>query len=675
VETASDQVQVSPPEKEDFRPVAVRGVAEILEQHGDWLDSGGEAGIQADFSRENLEGADLIDARLQDALLNKTILRHADLMLADLRGASLLQANLQDANLLGTVFRHSNLQAANLSGATGLLSSQFAGANLFGAVLPADISPSEGLAYVKEVAHKSGLFLISMLLVNALAWLRIFTTKDAALLKNGPALPFLGMQADVPFVPFYLFGPILILILYVCFHLYLQRLWDGAAQLPAIFPDGRSLDERLPWFSRWGARSHSKWLRERRSPLAFLEAGIAMLLLYWVTPATVLLFWGRYLTVQDLRGSIVHVLLVGGAVAAATNFPSMVGKAFGSDLAMPSNAKTSPRRKARKPLMLRVMTPIAVGLFLLLLSIGTILGAPHDTNRTADSKSGGVNTWAADALWSIKYSPYAQLTETEVSTKPSSWSESASAQAKAEDFAQVKGASLNRLQLRYLQAYGAFLVKARLWQADLRNSYLSEADMREANLRQADLRFAVLDRAKLTRASLQETDLRNSNLNRADLQGANLTSTVASSATMMDATLDGANLYKADLRNASLQRASLKQADLREANLESANLTMAILQETYLTSTKLASAQLKRADLSLAILTDADLRNSNLSGADFQGAILRGTDLTGANLQGANLKGAVGVTASQICSAGNLGQVQLDENLQIDVQVLCGNRR
>ena len=76
------------------------------------------------------------------------------------------------------------------------------------------------------------------------------------------------------------------------------------------------------------------------------------------------------------------------------------------------------------------------------------------------------------------------------------------------------GASLNRLQLRYLQAYGAFLVKARLWQADLRNSYLSEADLREANLRQADLQFAVLDRAKLSRASLQETDLRNSNLNR-----------------------------------------------------------------------------------------------------------------------------------------------------------------
>ena len=205
-------------------PLAIRGLAEILEQHADWLDSNGESGIQADFSRENLEGTDLIDARLQDALLNKTILKRADLMLADLRGASLLQANLKDANLLGTVFHQANLQAATLDGATGLLSRQLAGANLFRASLPTDTSPSEGLKYVRAVARKAGWFLVANLLVNALAWLRIFTTRDSQLLRNAPALPFFGLQADVPFIPFYLFGPVVILSLYVCFHLYLQRL-------------------------------------------------------------------------------------------------------------------------------------------------------------------------------------------------------------------------------------------------------------------------------------------------------------------------------------------------------------------------------------------------------------------------------------------------------------------
>jgi uncharacterized protein YjbI with pentapeptide repeats len=647
-------------------PLAIRGVKEVLEQHADWLDSNGESGMQADFSRENLEGADLIDARLQEALLNKTTLKRADLMLADLRGASLLQANLKDTNLLGTVFHQANLQAATLDGATGLLNRQLAGANLLGAILPADTSPSEGLKYVKQVARRAGWFLVAMLFVNALTWLRIFTTRDSQLLSNAPALPFFGLQADVPFVPFYLFGPVVILSLYVCFHLYLQRLWDGAAQLPAIFPDGRSLDTCLPWFARWSARMHSKWLKSTRSPLAFLEAAIAMLLLYWIAPATILLFWGRYLTLEDMRGTSALVLLVVASVTAGLGFPRMVGKAFGADSPRPGNTTKSSRWRA---ILLQSAGPLGVGFILLLLSIGTIQGAPHDFGRTSESRSSGIKSWAAEILWTAGYNPYAQLTEAEVSTKPPAWS------GKDEDVAQVKGASLNRLKLRYIQAYGAFFAKARLWQADLRNAYLSEADLREANLRQADMQFVALDRAKLVRASLQEADLRSVNLNRANLREANLSSAVLSSATLLDAVLDSASLYKADLRNVLLQRASLKQADLREANLENANLTMANLQETYLTSTKLGNAQLKQADLSLAILTEADLRKSDLSGADLQGAILRGADITGANLQGADLRGAVGLTAKQICSAATRAQAQLDENLQREVDSLCANSR
>jgi hypothetical protein len=63
-----------------------------------------------------------------------------------------------------------------------------------------------------------------------------------------------------------------------------------------------------------------------------------MFFLYWVTPAVVLLFWGRYLTLEDLRGTSALVLLVGGAVAAAMNFPRMVGKAFGADSLRPVGA-------------------------------------------------------------------------------------------------------------------------------------------------------------------------------------------------------------------------------------------------------------------------------------------------------------------------------------------------
>jgi uncharacterized protein YjbI with pentapeptide repeats len=643
-----------------------KDLREILENHGLWIDSTGETGNRADFSGKNLAYAELIDARLPDALLHKTNLKGGDLTLADLRGAVLVQANLAEANLLGTQLQQANLQAANMQGATGLLSPQLAGANLFGAVLPESISPLEGLKLVRETAVKAAWLMCLTVLVDGLVWLRIFTTPDSQLVKNSSALPFSALQTTLPFIPFYLFGPVVILCLYLCFQLFMQRLWDGIAQLPAIFPDGRRLDACLPWFARWSARTHFKWLRNSQSPLGFLEAGIAILLLYWVAPATVLLFWGRYMTLEDLRGTTLHILLVVGAITAAMNFPRLAGKAFGPDSPRASIEQKS--SSGRTVLVLRTVPPV-MGILLFLLSIGTFLGVPHDYRSTAQLPAPGVRAWAPDVLWTFGYNPFAQLTEADLSTKPPGWT------GREEDIALVKGANLNRLRLRYIQAYGAFLVKAHLWRIDLRNAYLSEADLREANLRQVDLRFAVLDRAKLTRAALPESDLRNANLDRADLREANLSFAVLSEATLLDATLDNANLYKSDLHSALLQRASLKKVDLREANLENTNLTMANLAGAYLVSTNLVNARLKNADLSQAILTDADMRKSDLSGALLESAVLRGTNLGGANLQGADLRGAEGLTATQVCYAANLRGTQMDENLQLDVASLCGNIR
>jgi uncharacterized protein YjbI with pentapeptide repeats len=646
--------------------VSASDIADALEKHAEWLNAAGEAGVQADFSRKNLASADLVDAKLRDAIFQKTVLKAADLTLADLRGASLLQANLADATLLGARLQQADLQAANLRGATGLLGSQLAGTNLFGAVLPETVRPFDGLKLARDAAKRAGWLLITSLLLEGIVSLRIFTTSDSQLVKNSTALPFSALQTTLPFVPFYLFGPVVIFVLYVCFHLYLQRLWEGIAQLPAIFPDGRKLDECIPWFARWPARKRFKWLKNSPPSLAFLEAGIAIILFYWTTPLTVLLFWGRYLTLQDLRGTMLHIFLAACAFAAALNFPKMSVRAFSADPSVAVKGKKS--WKQSTALLLKV-APIGFWLLLLLMSVGTIQGVPHDFRLTMQASAPGVRVWAPEALWMIGYNPFPQLTETDVSTKPPGWS------GREEDLSLVKGANLNRLRLRYAQAYRAFLAKARFWRTDLRSAYLSEADLREANLRQADLQYALLDHARLTRATLRETDLRSANLDRADLRDANLSFTMLSEASLLDATLDGANIYKSNLHLAVLQRASLKNADLREANLEGSNLAMANLGGSYLISTNLRSARLKDADLSQAILADANLRNADLSSAILTGAVMRGAELAGANLQGADLRSAVGLTAAQICSAFSLRETQMDEHLLQEVSSLCANLR
>ena len=169
------------------------------------------------------------------------------------------------------------------------------------------------------------------------------------------------------------------------------------------------------------------------------------------------------------------------------NFPRMVGKAFCADLLRPTNERKSlggPQKRSAQDY--RAVWRRAFSFCCS--PSGSSWAAPHGAPSTPDSvgplDSGDskTRTWAADILWIAGYNPYAQLTETDVSAKPSTWSEPVSPEKMEEEIALVKGATLNRLKLRYAQAYGAFFVKARLWQADLRNAYLAEADLRETNL-------------------------------------------------------------------------------------------------------------------------------------------------------------------------------------------------
>jgi uncharacterized protein YjbI with pentapeptide repeats len=447
--------------------------------------------------------------------------------------------------------------------------------------------------------------------------------------------------------------------LYICFHLYLQRLWDGAATQPAIFPDGRRLDTRLPWFARWPARSRMKWLREHNPSLASLEGWISMLLLYWMVPAAILVFWARYLTLQDLRGTLLHSALVVAGGLAAQYFTQASGRAYRTRLLPPPHASSVWVHRSLAP---------GLGLVLVLLSFGAIHGIPHDNPRAPES-SWAVQSWAADLLWWVGYTPTAQFAELDVSAKPPDWT------GRDEDLARVEGARLNGLRLRYIQAYGAFFAKAHLWQADLTRADLSAADLREANLRQANLQSAGLDRARLNRVMLQEAILQEANLTQASLQDADLSRASLSGALLLDAKLDGANLYAADLSGAVLQRASLQHADLRDAKLENADLSMAILRQAYLSSAKMAGARLPAAQLAQAFLTQADLRKADLRGAGLQGAILNGADLTGANLEQADFRGALGLTSSQICSAASARQIQLDEPLQLETESRCGLNR
>ena len=278
-------------------------LAELLDQHKTWVESGGEAGVKADLSGVNLAKADLTGVNLQGAHLHRTNLVGADLSMANLRGASLVRSNLQNANLLGTELRGANLMGANLYGAEGLWFGRLGGTNLFDAVLPESISAVDSSKAIGDATKVARWFYFLTLIASLLCCVLIALTSDVRLLLNASAMPALRLGNVLPMTGLYLGGPLVLLALSLRFHFLLLRLWGSMAALPAVFPDGQTLEKDGPWYLMGLVRRHFRWQGESRSAMTAFETVLSTVLAYWIVPATLFFFWLRYLPRQDFRGT------------------------------------------------------------------------------------------------------------------------------------------------------------------------------------------------------------------------------------------------------------------------------------------------------------------------------------------------------------------------------------
>ncbi|MGH9718461.1 MAG: pentapeptide repeat-containing protein [Candidatus Acidiferrales bacterium] len=639
---------------------------EKLASHLEWLDSHGQNGLRADLSDSDLEGQELIGVKLKLADLHDANLRAADLLLADLRDASLIRADMEDSCLVGANLEAANLEGASLETAMGLVPRQIAGANLRDALLPPHIMEFEAagkFARASRIAWRCFAPLIPLVLIS---WLIIWKTKDAQLLTDSALIPYLHSRtaaAAMPTAQIFLLAPLVILSMYLVFQFHLQKVWDAALELPAIFPDGHPLDDRGPEIIVGLLRAHFWWTSRERSSTQWVEKTISILIAYWAVPFTLALFWARYLTMQDLKGTLLQTLVVAIAAGVALHATLKTGR-------KQEHWATKPKWTSRITARLNEVSPAviasALGTALLLLSIGTLAGVPHERSRAPQYSATSIRRWAADVFWTVGFDPYADLTEATMSRKPANWA-GTNAQA-----ASVKGPQLNEVKFRYAQAYGVFLVNAHLWQSDFEGAYLSEADLRGADLGHSDLRYAILDGALLSGANLNRAALDGTMLARADLRWANLSYASLVHATLVDSRLNGATLYDARLVSASLARADLEKADLRGSYLNAANLDHADLQQALLWSANLPGADLYGAKLQGAVAIDADLRGADLREAKFAGTVMSDAKLGGTKLDRADLRGALELTASQVCASKSRRGALLDPALAAQVTSECG---
>lgn len=636
--------------------------AEILDQHRLWIESGGKDGARGDLSGLDLAGADLTCVNLQGAQLNKTNFHSADLSMANLRGASLVEADLREANLLGAEFSGANLMGANLYGAEGLWAGRLGGTNLFDATLPEAVAAHDGGKTIAQSTLSARRFYILVMGLCAIACGLVALTTDVRLLLDQSAVPTSRIPNFLPLQGFYLGAPLLLTVLYLRLQFLLLRLYGSMGALPAVFPDGQTPEKDGSWYLMGPIRPHLRWSRDPRSPLAMAESVMAKLLAYWAVPATLFIFWLRYLILQDYRGTLLQVVMFTLVMAGACGLPRIVARVL-----RPGDWTEETTANFMRDVLAALRIPLAAGFVMFLLSLGVIHGLPADQTLRPDVGRGDPRRWAASAFQAVGFRPYADVTEESVSSSP------------ANDFAKdvnpndAPGPRLNEMNLRYARGYRAAFANARMWRANLEGASLSEADFRGVNLREGVLRSAKLDRLQAAKANLVSADAEWANFSAADFRNADLSYANLEGSTLTTANFTRATLYSVILRHANMLRVDLSHADLRDAKMEASLLSLAVLEQTDLSDAKLQGANLTGAQAKGTIFLEADLSHADLRGAAFTGAILRQAKLDGANLDGADLRGALGLEAGQICSAQNWRGAQLDADVQQAAELRCGS--
>lgn len=575
----------------------------------------------------SLVGAHLNHAKLEEVNLYNADLTDADLTEANLEGSDLRRAKLNKAHVLRAKLRDANLQDADLTYATGLLGEQFAATDVSGAKLPPPIIKFDGVKIVEEASRNARKLFLLMLIGCVYAWLTIGTTTDVRLLTNSASSPLPIIGAQIPIVGFYWAAPIFLLGIYIYFHLYLQRIWENLAELPAVFPDGRSLNKTVyPWLLYGFIRAHFVQLRSDRPPLSRLESTISILLAWWIVPLTLLLFWGRYIRRHDWTITILQIVFIAVTTTLCMIFQQLT-------------RNTLRGQPTRRIVLIHVPAGFVIFTLFLLMSLGAIEGVPP-------YRGTGIKTWIPRVFETVNSSTFANIEEEDISMKPDNWTGDSS------QISLVKGAKLKGRDLRHARAFRAFLVRADLREADLRGAILREADLRNATLHSANLESAQLLGANLQRANLsrrispkrKQEKLLDKSIPVADF-------------------MKRANLRYCRLINANLCEAYLSEAILEDACLWAANLEKAALDFANLKGADLLHANLRGADLTGAVLDSASLRYADLRGADLLETSFSGADLYRTNFRGTNLRGAKELTFKHIEQARIDAKTQLPSYL------------
>ena len=195
---------------------------------------------------------------------------------------------------------------------------------MFDATLPEAVATLNGRKTIEQFTQSARWFYLLLIAVCVAACGLIALTTDVRLLLDESATVTARIPKVLPLQGFYLGAPLLLTAFYLRLQFLLLRLWGSMGALPALFPDGQTPEKDGRWYLMGPIRPYLRWTRDPHSAVGMVECYLSMLMTYWLVPAVLLVFWLRYLVMQDYRGTLLQVFLFTVASAAACGMPRIV---------------------------------------------------------------------------------------------------------------------------------------------------------------------------------------------------------------------------------------------------------------------------------------------------------------------------------------------------------------
>ncbi len=222
---------------------------------------------------------------------------------------------LKSANLA-----HLDLSGANLE-PTRLPLASLAGTNLTGAKYPSSIDIAAELKNVEEASKNCRTLFLTMLGACFYCMLVVGETTDGNLLWGDKSSVLPIIQTPIPIAGFYYVAPLILIGFYIYLHLYLYRLWQRVASLPAVLRDGQRIDQSTyPWLLGGLIGKHAPLLRNSSVAYGSLQNATSILLAWVLGPITIWYMWGRAVAAHDVAMTFLNVCVFTAAVGLGVDF-------------------------------------------------------------------------------------------------------------------------------------------------------------------------------------------------------------------------------------------------------------------------------------------------------------------------------------------------------------------